>query len=264
MRVLIKGAGDLATGVACVLHSVGFEILMTEISAPTAIRREVAFAQAVFQGSMVVENIQAKLVGDVDDALDAIEDGYIAVIIEEDLYNLGKFTPDVLVEATLAKYNTGVTKDMAPLTIALGPGFIAGVDVDIVIETMRGHDMCRLIFNGEAEPNTGIPGLVGGKGAERVLRASADGLFEPCRSIGETVKEGEIIAYCGGVPMTATIDGCLRGLLYPELTVTKGMKVGDIDPRCKTEHCFTISDKARALGGAVLTAIMQNSNKHNR
>ncbi len=257
MRVMIKGAGDLATGVACILHQAGFELLMTDLPAPTAIRREVAFAQAAFQGSMQVEDIRADLVGDVGDAFDVIENGSIALLLDEHLESLPFFAPEVLVEATLAKHNTGIHKDMAPLVIALGPGFEAGVDADIVVETMRGHHMGRLITAGQAQPNTGTPGEVGGKSLERVLRATADGVFEPCCFIGQYVKAGEIIAYCGGVPMKAEIDGYLRGLLYPEMDVFTGMKVGDIDPRCEQGHCFTISDKARALGGAVLTAIMQ-------
>ncbi|MEG2212738.1 MAG: selenium-dependent molybdenum cofactor biosynthesis protein YqeB, partial [Clostridiales bacterium] len=196
------------------------------------------------------------------DAEEVFEKGNIAIMIDENLDCLSQYQPDVLIEATLAKHNTGISKDMAPFTIALGPGFYAGIDADVVIETMRGHDMGRLLIAGEAVPNTGVPGEVGGKSEERVLRATGDGLFEPCCVIGQMVQLGDLIAYCGGVPMPATLDGYIRGLLFPEMDVVKGMKVGDIDPRCKQEHCFTISDKARALGGAVLTAIMQNQNQN--
>ncbi|MCR4963483.1 MAG: EF2563 family selenium-dependent molybdenum hydroxylase system protein [Firmicutes bacterium] len=257
MRVLIKGAGDLATGVACSLYQAGFQILMTELSSPTVIRREVAFAQAVYQGWMEVEEVRAHLVGDLDDAWAVIEDGDIPILIDEDMDVLQLFQPDVLVEATLAKHNTGIDKDMAPLVVALGPGFIAGVDADVVVETMRGHNLGRLIYSGGALPNTNTPGVVGGKSTERLLRATGDGLFETCAEIGQFVHAGDLLAYCGGVEMTATIDGYLRGLLHPELPVFQGMKVGDIDPRCEQSHCFTISDKARALGGSVLTAIMR-------
>ncbi len=257
MRVLIKGAGDLATGVACSLYQAGFQILMTELPSPTVIRREVAFAQAVFQGAMEVEDVRANLVGDIDDAWEVIEDGNIPVVIDEELNILQYFQPDVLVEATLAKHNTGIHKDMAPFVIALGPGFVAGEDAHVVVETMRGHDLGRLIYSGAALPNTNTPGEIGGKSTERLLRATGDGLFESCAAIGQYVHAGDLIAYCGGIEMRAAIDGYLRGLLYPQLPVYKGMKVGDIDPRCEQSHCFTISDKARALGGSVLTAIMR-------
>jgi xanthine dehydrogenase accessory factor len=254
-KVLIKGAGDLATGVAHTLHTTGFGVLLTEISRPTAIRRQVAFAQAVYDGTMKVEGVKAILVTNIAAAIKEIEQGNIAVLADEQLVCLTKYAPEILIDATLAKKNTGLSRNMAPLVIALGPGFIAGEDADVVIETMRGHDLGRLIYAGSAAPDTGTPGEVGGKTTERLLRASASGKFRALKQIGDYVQTGKIVATCGNQPVYAQIEGFLRGILMDELQVSQGMKVGDIDPRCKYEHCFTISDKARALGGAVLTAI---------
>ncbi len=261
MKVLIKGAGDLASGIAHTLYQAGNIPFMTEIAQPTAIRRTVAFAEAVYCGEQTVENVKSVLVDNLQAAFEQQACGNIPVLVDPELQILEEYKPDVLIEATLNKYNSGVNVDSAPLVIGMGPGFSAGLDVDIVIETMRGHDLGRLIFSGEALPNTDTPGVISGKSNQRLLKAVAEGVFRPQRQISEMVRAGEIIAYCGDQPMIALIDGCLRGLLHQELVVHQGMKVGDIDPRGVPEYCFTISDKARALGGAVLTAITRYNNK---
>ncbi len=261
MKVLIKGAGDLATGIAHTLCQAGIIPLMTEIDQPTAIRRTVAFAEAVYCGEQKVEDVKSVLVDNLQAAYEQQACGNIPLIIDPELQILDEYQPDVLIEATLMKYNSGICADSAPLVIGMGPGFYAGLDVDVVIETMRGHDLGRLIFLGEAIPNTDTPGVIDGRSKERLLKSTSAGVFRPLRKISELVKAGEIVAYCGDQPMVALIDGCLRGLLHQDLVVYQGMKVGDVDPRGIPENCFTISDKARALGGAVLTAILGYYNK---
>lgn len=261
MRVLIKGAGDLATGVAQALHRAGMEILMTEIAGPLAVRRGVALAQAVFDGETRVEDVTGRRAADLAEAARIIADGAIPVLVDEQLSCLAQFAPQVLIEATLAKKNRGLTLDIAPFTIALGPGFTAGRDARVVIETMRGNDLGRLIYEGEALPDTGQPGVVAGVSLERLLRANAAGVFRHALEIGDLVEAGQTVAYCGDTPLTARISGCVRGLLQQGLTVKPGMKVGDIDPRPLPEICFSVSDKARALGGAALVAIMQWQNQ---
>lgn len=258
MKVMIKGAGDLATGVAQCLFRAGMEVLLTEIPQPLAIRRTVALAQAVYDGRAEVEDLQGLLVADLDEAAAAIRARKLPVLVDEHLASLPAFQPDVLVEGTLAKQNTGITKTDAPLVVAMGPGFCAGTDAHVVVETMRGHHLGRLIYDGPALPDTGSPGLMYGFTDERLLKANGDGIFEPCQAIGDIVRIGDPIAFCGAPePLRAQIGGCLRGLLQPGLPVYAGMKVGDIDPRPEPAHCYSISDKARALGGAVLTAILQ-------
>lgn len=263
MRVLIKGAGDLATGVAQALHRAGMEILMTEISQPLAVRRGASLAQAVFDGSYMVEDIKGRLAADLPAAARIIREGAIPILVDEQLDCLAQFAPQVLIEATLAKKNHGLKPEFAPLVIALGPGFTAGVDAHVVIETMRGNGLARLIYDGQALPDTGEPGLVAGVGVERLLRANAAGLFRHELEIGEVVQAGQTVAFCGETPLTASIGGCVRGLLQQGLIVKPGMKVGDIDPRHEPELCFSVSDKARALGGAALVAIMADKVHHN-
>ena len=260
MKVLIKGAGDLATGVAQALWRAGMEILMTEIAQPLAVRRSAALAQAVYDGCTQVEDMQGQLVYGLSEAEHIIAKGNIPIIVDEELKTLAFFKPQILIEATLSKKNSGFTRGLAPFTLALGPGYYAGRDVDIVLETMRGHDLARLIFAGEAVADTKEPAAVAGYTGERLLRANAAGLFSHVRKIGDLVKAGEVVAYCGEKPLIARIDGCVRGLLQQGVPVKEEMKVGDIDPLNMPNLCFTISDKARALGGSALVAIMQWQN----
>ena len=259
--VIIRGGGDLATGVAVRLFRAGFSVMILEVDHPTVIRLPVSFARAVYEGKAIVEEIEAVLIPSWEKAKDTIKQGKIPVLVDPEGYCIEKFSPAVLVDAILAKRNLGTTIDQAPLVIGLGPGFTAGEDVDVVIETKRGHNLGRVIYHSQAVPDTGVPGEVGGESKRRLLRAPAEGRIIPLHKIGELVRTGEVIAEVEGVPLKAEISGVLRGLIYPESWVTEGMKVGDIDPRGIREYCFTVSDKARSLGGAVLEAICTYLNK---
>jgi xanthine dehydrogenase accessory factor len=253
--VIIRGGGDLATGVAVRLFCAGFKIVILEIERPTVIRLPVSFARTVYEGKIVVEDIEAVLTSFWEKTEDIIKEGKIPVLIDPQGCCIKKLSPTVLVDAILAKRNLGTTINQAPLVIGLGPGFTAGEDVDVVIETERGHNLGRVLYQGQAAPDTGIPGEVGGESKRRLLRAPTDGKIKPLHKIGDLVKEGEVIAEVERIPLKAEISGVLRGLIYPQSWVTRGMKIGDIDPRGIREYCFTISDKARSLGGAVLEAI---------
>ena len=255
LKVVIRGAGDLASGVAVVLHMAGCRVVMTDLPRPTVIRRTVAFAQALFEGSWEVEGIRAVSAAaeDVDRVLAA---GMIPVLADPEGRIIRSWEPDAVVDAILAKRNLGTAKDDAPVVIGLGPGFTAGQDVHAVIETMRGHHLGRIILEGSALPNTGTPGEIGGRSDVRVLRAPEDGVFRERAAIGDEVVAGQVLAMVGDLPVTAPFDGVLRGLLHDGLPVVKGFKVGDVDPRPFREHCFTVSDKARSLGGAVLCALL--------
>ena len=265
MLVLIRGAGDLATGVALRLHRAGLQVVMTDLPQPTAIRRTVCFSQAIVQGTAVVEGVKAGR-AEPETVQAALQAGEIPVLADPDCRCLSMLRPQVLVDAILAKKNLGTAIENAPVVIGLGPGFAAGKDCHAVIETMRGHALGRVILEGSAQPNTAIPGLIGGYAGERVLRAPADGIFRGCAQIGDIVTEGQTVGYVGETPMTCTISGVLRGLLADGTPVHQGMKSGDVDPRGKKEYCFTASDKALAIGGGVLEAILQLTEvlKHDR
>ena len=260
MLVALKGAGDLATGVIHRLSRAGFAVMATELPQPTVLRRTVAFAEAVALGEMTVEGITACRASSPGEIQAALARGLVPLAVDPKGTMLRQMQPRVLVEATLSKYNSGITMDDAPLVIALGPGYEAGIDVHAVIETNRGHNLGRVYLQGCAEPNTGVPGTIGGYGIERILRAPCAGTLYGLRQIGDQVQEGETVAVVNAddssMPITAAISGILRGLVRDGLPVSSGMKVGDIDPRAIREHCFTISDKSRAVGGGVLEAIM--------
>ena len=258
MFVLIRGAGDLATGIALRLHRAGLQVAMTDIEKPTAIRRTVCFSQAIVHGETVVEDVKAVRAEYVQ-VPELLRAGVIPVLADPEGICIEKLKPDAVVDAILAKRNLGTKITDAPVVVGVGPGFTAGEDCHAVVETMRGHTLGRVIWEGSAIPNTGIPGLIGGFAGERVLRAPADGVFQPLLEIGAQVKMGDVAAEVDGVPMTCTLDGVLRGILAEGTTVFKGMKAGDIDPRCKVEHCYTASDKAIAVGGGVLEAILCRS-----
>lgn len=254
--VVVKGAGDLATGVIHRLHRAGVRVVATELLQPLAIRRAVAFASAVYEGVWEVGGVVARRVAD-EGAMDRVlAAGEVPVWVDPQAQIVQWLRPDSVVDAIMAKRNTGTTIADAPVVVALGPGFTAGRECHAVIETNRGHDLGRVIFHGQAQPDTGTPGRVGGKAARRVLRAPADGLFVGRQKIGDLVQAGETAAEVAGQPVVTRIDGVLRGLLHDGLTVRAGCKVGDVDPRAVVEHCFTISDKARAIGGGVLEAIL--------
>lgn len=255
MRVVIRGAGDLASGVALRLWRAGMDVVLLDVAKPTAIRRTVAFSEAIVHGEQTVEDVTARL-ATAETAEETLAAGYIPVLVDPEGRSVPKLKPDALVDAILAKRNLGTKITDAPVVIGVGPGFTAGVDCHAVVETMRGHSLGRVIHAGSALPNTGIPGLIGGFAGERVLRAPADGVFHQLLDIGAQVRQGDVAATVNGVPMTCTLDGVLRGILPDDTPVHKGMKAGDIDPRCKVEHCYTASDKALAIGGGVLEAIL--------
>jgi xanthine dehydrogenase accessory factor len=260
--VLIRGAGEMASGVAHRLHQSHFKICMIEISHPLAVRREVTFSEAIYEGEKEIEGIRAKLISKLEEVELTWEQGAIPILIDPDAKIARNFLkPDVLVDAIMAKKNLGTQLNDAPLVIGLGPGFTAEKDVHIVIETNRGNNLGKMILKGSAEPDTGIPGEIGGYTIERLLRTMNKGVFHPQRSIGERVNKGAVVAVAEDFPVIAKVSGVVRGLLRDGVEVKKGMKVGDIDPRGKRELCFTISDKARAIGGGVLEAILYRFNQ---
>lgn len=256
MLALIRGAGDIASGIALRLYRVGFRVVLTEIARPTTIRRTVAFSDAVFHGSHVVEGITARLAENPPQALQMAAEGVIPVLIDPDCRCRSFLNPDAVVDAILAKRNLGTAITDAPIVVGVGPGFTAGTDCHAVVETMRGHTLGRVYYEGCALPNTAQPGLIGGFAGERVLRSPADGIFRGLHQIGDTVEAGEAVGTVGGVAMTATISGVLRGLLADGVPVKKGMKSGDVDPRGQVEYCSLVSDKALSVAGGVLEAIL--------
>ena len=270
--IVVRGAGDLATGTIHRLKKAGFRLLVLEAEHPAAIRRQVALSEAVYAGSARVEDVEAVRM-DVELAekknrkellepeMERIwkKDG-VPVLVDPAGLSIAALRPAVVVDAILAKKNLGTTKEMAPLVIALGPGFTAGEDVDVVIETKRGHNLGRVIRSGSAVPNTGIPGIIGGYGKERVMHAQAEGILRNAASIGDIVEARAVIAEIetekGTVPVEASLSGLLRGLIRDGYPVTKGFKIADIDPRKEElQNCFTISDKARCIAGSVLEVI---------
>ena len=262
MMVLIKGAGDLATGIAYRLKKSGFDIVMTEIHKPTTVRRTVAFSQAVFDNEIVIEGIKGVKVNNINEIYEEIREGNIPIIIDEKAEIIKELRPDVVVDSIIAKKNLGTSIEDAPIVIGVGPGFEAKVDCHLVVETKRGHYLGKVIEEGSAIPNTGVPGNIGGYTKERIIRASSNGKIKPVVAIGDFIKKGDIVAYIDGIEVLAEIDGIVRGMLQEGIEVFKGMKSGDIDPRCEKDHCFTISDKARYIGGGVLEAIMYMSNNN--
>lgn len=256
MMILIKGAGDLATGIAYRLKRSGFDIVMTEINKPTTVRRTVAFSQAIFDNEITIEGIKGIKVNNINEVYKEINKGNIPIIIDEKAEIIKELKPDVVVDAIIAKRNLGTSIDDAPIVIGVGPGFEAKVDCHLVVETKRGHYLGKVIEEGSAIPNTGVPGDIGGYTKERIIRATSSGKIKPVAEIGDFVKKGDIVAYIDGVEVLAQIDGIVRGMLQEGIEVFEGMKSGDIDPRCEKDHCFTISDKARSIGGGVLEAIM--------
>ena len=258
MLVMIRGAGDIASGIALRLYRCGFRLVLCEVDQPTAIRRTVCFSEAVRLGRTVVEGVEARRAV-LEEVPGLLEAGIIPVLVDPTAARAAVLKPQVLVDAILAKRNLGTTRDMAPVVVAVGPGFTAGVDCHAAVETMRGHTLGRVIYQGSPMENTAVPGLIGGFTGERVLRAPADGVFQSVRNIGDVVAAGDTAAYVAGQPMVCTIGGVLRGLLADGVPVHKGMKCGDVDPRCRPEYCTTVSDKALAVGGGVLEAILRLS-----
>lgn len=259
MLILIRGAGDIATGIALRLYRSGIQVVMTDLPRPTAIRRTVCFSPAITRGETTVEGVRAVRADTAARALELLPEGVVPVLPDPELKCLPALRPDALVDAILAKKNLGTHITDAPVVVGVGPGFTAGTDCRAVVETMRGHTLGRVIYDGAALPNTNIPGLIGGYAGERVLRAPADGVFHQILDIGDEVKAGDVAGEVDGQPMRCTIDGVIRGLLPDGTPVHRGMKSGDVDPRCRPEYCTTASDKALAVGGGVLEAILHLS-----
>lgn len=255
--VIVKSGGDIATGVIQKLHRTGFRVLILEIEQPTSIRRTVCFSEVVYDGKMEVEGITSVLVKNIVEIYHAWANDYVPIIVDPKGDYIEKFKPIAVVDAIIAKKNTGMHKNLAPITVAIGPGFEAGKDVSVVIESNRGHNLGRLIFDGLADPNTGKPGNIAGFTTERVLYSPDDGIISLEHKIGDTVKNGDVIGYVNGKSINSKIDGLVRGLIREGTYVTNGFKVGDVDPRIdQIKNCYTISDKSRAIGGAVLEAIL--------
>jgi len=258
ITVVIKGAGEMASAVAWRIYMSNIrQILMLESDAPLAVRREVSFCEAVHEGRKTLEGVEALRIDNDDEARKAWRQGKIAVAADPGWQMISRLQPNVVIDAILAKKNLGTHINEAPLVIGLGPGFEAGKDVHFVIETNRGHDLGRVIISGAAEPNTGIPGKIGGYTEQRVLRAPCDGEFKARCSIGDQVKKGDVVATVAGEDVPAKIDGVLRGLIRSASRVHRGLKLGDIDPRGQVDYCYTISDKARAISGSALEAILR-------
>ena len=270
--IIVRGAGDISTGTIHRLFRAGFPVLALEAEHPSAIRRQVAFSEAVYDGTATVEDVTAVRITEAEEAAAVLRQGYVPVLVDPAGESIRKMKPDVVVDAILAKKNLGTTMEMAALTIALGPGFEAGKDVHYVIETMRGHNLGRIIASGRAVSNTGVPGIIAGYGAERVIHSPAAGIFRPCRKIADEVHAKETIGTVEAdneeVPVQTNIPGILRGIIRDGYPVTKGFKLADVDPRLdEKRNCFTISDKARCIAGSVLelvTAAQVNREKRPR
>lgn len=261
--VVIRGGGDLGTGIAHRLYTEGYKIVMLEAERPLAVRRAVSFCEAVYEGQAVVEGVKAVLATSVKDIYKILEEGFIPVYVDEKAHVVKELNPLVLVDAIMAKRNLGTNKNMAPITIAIGPGFEAGVDVDLVVETNRGPYLGKIIHSGKAQEDTGIPSEVMGYTTERVLRAPCDGIIKSSYKIGDVVRKGDVVAKVEEMEVAAAIDGILRGIIRDGLYVKKGLKIGDIDPRGIREYAFAISDKARAVGEGVFRAIEYLREKEN-
>lgn len=264
--IIVRGGGDIATGTINRLFKAGFLVLVLETNNPTAIRRQVSLCEAIYQKEITVEDVTGVYVKDIEEIYKVWNEEKVPILIDTKGNSISQIKPDIVVDAILAKKNLGTTKDMAPLTIALGPGFCAGKDVDIVIETKRGHNLGRIITKGEAIKNTGIPGDIKGYSIQRVIHSPASGIINHVKKIGDIVQQGEVIAYIETenktVEVLATIDGILRGLIRDKFNVNKGLKIADIDPRKEEiNNCFTISDKSRCIAGSVLEVVCKYFNE---
>lgn len=256
MLVYIRGAGDLASGIAMRLYHAGMQVVMSDLPCPTAVRRTVSFSEAIRLGTCQVEDVPARRAETPEEIRELLKQKILPVTTDPEGSMIEILQPDAVIDAILAKKNLGTKITDAPIVIGVGPGFTAGEDCHAVIETKRGHTLGRVIRRGSAIANTGVPGLIAGYGAERVLRAPADGVFHPCHEIGDIIRAGEIVAYVDEVPLPAPIDGMIRGMLQDGIEVPKGMKSGDIDPRGDQADYTTISDKALAVGGGALEAVL--------
>lgn len=263
--IIVRGGGDIASGTINRLHNMGFRVLVLEISKPNFIRRKVCYGEAVYEGEFSLEGTVSKLACSLEEIHSIWEEKKIPVYIDPEMKILEKLSPDVIIDGILAKKNLGMSKELAPVTIGLGPGFEAGKNVHAVIETNRGHNLGRIIYEGKAAENTGIPGIIQGYGKERVIYASAEGILKTVHDIGDVVQKDEIIAYIGTEPVKASLTGLIRGMIREGSFVKKGLKISDIDPReDQLENCYTISDKARTISGGAVEAVFFLLNKNNK
>ncbi len=263
--IIVRGGGDIASGTINRLHNMGFRVLVLEISKPNFIRRKVCYGEAVYEGEFSLEGTVSKLACSLEEIYSIWEEKKIPVYIDSEMKILEKLSPDVIIDGILAKKNLGMSKELAPVTIGLGPGFEAGKNVHAVIETNRGHNLGRIIYEGKAAENTGIPGIIQGYGKERVIYASAEGILKTVHDIGDVVQKDEIIAYIGTEPVKASLTGLIRGMIRGGSFVKKGLKISDIDPReDQLENCYTISDKARTISGGAVEAVFFLLNKNNK
>lgn len=255
--IIVRGGGDIASGAIQKLYRSGFKVLVLETETPSAIRRKVSFCEAVYEKEIEIEGIKARLVANDEDFQDCWDNDIVPVMIDSRGKVIERLKPLAVVDGILAKQNFGTKRSMAPITVALGPGFSAPEDVDIVIETMRGHNLGRIIEEGRASENTGVPGIIAGVGIERVIYSDYSGVITNIEKIGNVVEKGDVIAVVGDNEIYASISGVLRGIIRDGYKVKKGLKIADIDPRIsEKDNCFTISDKARNIGGAVLESIL--------
>ncbi len=254
--IIIRGGGDLATGVAVRLHRCGFDIVVLEIQQPLAVRRGVAFAEAVYAGEIEVGGVRGVFVPDLEQIPQFHTEGVVPVIVDPEASLITRITISALVDGRMRKVPPEMTLDPSQFTIGLGPGFTAGANCHAVIETNRGHSMGRVIWQGSAEPDTSVPEAVAGFDVDRVLRAPVSGVLDGGKDIGSMIKAGDEIARVAGVPVEALFDGALRGLLHEGVRIEAAAKIGDLDPRGEPSYCFSISDKALAIGGGVLEALL--------
>ena len=261
LTIAIKGAGEIATGVAWRLYQANIcNIFMMDVEQPLAVRRQVSFCEAIHEETKTVENITAVNVNSADEFKKIWAGKYIPVLADPKWKSIVRVTPDVVIDAIIAKQNLGTSVNEAALVIGLGPAFIAPDEVHMIVETNRGHNLGRVLLEGSAEPNTGIPGNIGGYTVERVLRAPAEGLFVSYKKIGHRVATGDVVGVVNDTPVIVQIDGMIRGMIKSGIIVSTGLKIGDIDPRGEISYCDTISEKARAIGGSVLEAILRKFN----
>lgn len=251
--IVVRGGGDLATGAIYRLRAAGFPVLVLETNLPLAVRRAVSVCEAVYEGRCVVEDMECRRIENLGDFNPEV----VNVLVDPNAESVAKVHPQALIDAVMAKRNLGTSRDMAPITIATGPGFVAPDDVQYVVETKRGHTLGRVITHGSAIPNTGIPGNIMGYSVKRLLRAPAAGHLNSCKRIGDIVEAGEVIGEVSGKPVLAQIPGVVRGLIHSKAMCRQNMKIGDVDPRGVVENCFTISDKSLAVGGGVMDALMR-------
>lgn len=254
--IVLRGGGDIASGIAHRLKRSGFKVVILDIEKPLCIRRMVCFSEAMYSGQIEIEGIKGVKVNSLEEIYDELNKSNIPIFVDEKAEIIKELKPDVLVDAILAKKNLGTKRDMAPITIGIGPGFEAGLDVDFVIESNRGHDLGKVIDRGSAQDNTGLPGLIMGYSAERVIRATANGEIRHFVHLGDIIEKGTLISKIGDSQVIAEISGMIRGLIKDGTPVVEGLKIGDIDPRGYNIVPDTISDKARAIGGGVLEAIL--------